>query len=111
VTNVTQFRTDLTNSNSAAITLANYLQGVPKTSVLIGVTTGQATLQLSSALSALSAMGVTANDVQSTGSFSFVTQTESNMTLLNKLITSADKTSSMMNAVLLGTVQHSVYVA
>jgi hypothetical protein len=68
-----QFDTS-TSSSAAAASLTSYLTNVANGIVLVGVTAYDPMTGLSTALTALSALGVSVSDVPVKGSFAFVAQ-------------------------------------
>jgi hypothetical protein len=83
----TQHFNTFSSSSAAATDLISYLTLVAKGTVLVGVTAYDAMTSLSSALTALSTIGVPVADVQVKGSFAFVAQKGRNFkTMLKKAV-------------------------
>jgi hypothetical protein len=97
-----QFDTSV-NSSGAAYSLAAYLDTISFGTVLVGVTAFDPMTGLLPALNALSALGVSVNDVPIQGSFAFVALKASTgyRTILKKTV-SVDETAARLNAQLLG---------
>lgn len=75
------------SSSYAAADLISYLKDVANGTVLVGATAYDAMTSLSSALSALSNLGVSVTDVPIKGSFAFVAQRGRNFkTVLTKAV-------------------------
>ena len=80
---------------TAASELTSYLQKVPKSTVLIGLTTDEAVNYLQKALPALAELGVDVSDVQFQGSFGFIAQKGyPEKTLLRKVTTAQESNTN-----------------
>jgi hypothetical protein len=89
-------------SSAAALQLSNYLQNVSVGTVLIGVTSDSSTGYVSTALNALSTLGVSVGDVQNGAGFAFVAQVGYRYkTVMNKSLTRFDA-APKLNVLLFG---------
>jgi hypothetical protein len=89
-----RFDTGFSPNDSAK--MASYLSNVAAGTVLVGVTSDNSTVYLSSAWGALTALGVSVGDVEPGGSFAFVVQVGySDRTVMNKSLSHNDTASAL----------------